>query len=196
MKKIKNVEKLPERYKVYDKNGKIKQIIDKNQEKNLNEDDWLNGVTCFVLNENNEVLIEKRVNKGLTPGKLDLCSGHINGEETETQAMIRELKEELGIELEEALNVAKITSKPIPLEFKSDGRIKKFFITFYCLLRNNSEVNFQEEEIDKVVWLPLEETFELIKSGRTKFPNSYDYTKIFEEVKNISNNKGIRKEER
>lgn len=196
MKTIKNVEKVSERYKVYDKNGKLKQIIDKSQEKNLNENDWLNGVTCFVINENNEVLIEKRVNKGLTPGKLDLCSGHINGDETETQAMIRELREELGIELEEAINVAKITSKPIPLEFKSAEKTKKFFITFYCLLMNNSEVVFQEEEIDKVVWLPLEETFELIKSGRTKFPNTYDYTKIFEEVRNISNNKGTRKEER
>mgnify|MGYP002469481492 CR=1 FL=1 len=74
-------------YKVYDKEGKLRKLIDKNKEKQLNDDEWLNGVTCFVINEKGEALIEKRVNKGLTPGKLDLCSGHVDGEETQTQAM-------------------------------------------------------------------------------------------------------------
>lgn len=57
-------------YKVYDKEGKLRKLIDKNKEKQLNDDEWLNGVTCFVINEKGEALIEKRVNKGLTPGKL------------------------------------------------------------------------------------------------------------------------------
>ena len=184
------------KYKVYDKNGKLKQLIDKKKEKELNEDDWLNGVTCFVINEKGEALIEKRVNKGLTPGKLDLCSGHVDGEETQTQAMIRELKEELGIQLEESMNATKITSNPVPLKFESSGKNKNFFITFYCLKRNNSDVTYQESEIDKIVWLPLEETFELIKSGRTKFPKNYNYEKIFEKVREICNNKDKGKEQR
>ena len=183
-------------YKVYDKSGKLKKLINKSKEKELNENEWLNGVTCFVINENKEVLIEKRANKGLTPGKLDLCSGHVDGEETQTQAMIRELKEELGIQLEEAINTTKITPNAVPLQFESSGKNKNFFITFYCLKRNNSNVIFQKEEIDKIVWLPLEETFELIKSGRTKFPKEYNYDKIFEEVRNICNNKDTRKVQR
>ena len=183
-------------YKVYDKNGKLKQLIDKNREKELNEDSWLNGVTCFIINEKGEVLIEKRVNKGLTPGKLDLCSGHVDGEETQTQAMIRELKEELGIQLEEAINVVKITPDALPLQFESSGKNKNFFITFYCLKKNNSDVICQESEIDKIVWLPLEETFELIRSGRTKFPKNYNYENIFEKVRNIYENKKIGKVQR
>ena len=54
-----------------------KRTIDKTDEKNLDESDWLKGVTCFVINEKGEVLIEVRANKGLTPGKNDLCSHHI-----------------------------------------------------------------------------------------------------------------------
>lgn len=181
-------------YKVYDKEGKLRKLINTNKEKQLNDDEWLNGVTCFVINEKGEALIEKRVNKGLTPGKLDLCSGHVDGEETQTQAMIRELKEELGIQLEEAVNVAKITPDAIPLQFESSGKIKNFFITFYCLKRNSSDVIYQESEIDKIVWLPLEETFELIKSGRTKFPKNYNYKEIFEKVRNICNNQEKGKE--
>ena len=176
-------------YRVYDKNGNYKKTIDKKEEKYLSENDWLNGVTCFVINEKGEVLIEVRANKGLTPGKNDLCSGHLDNNETETQAMIRELKEELGIGVEEAMNVVKITPKGVPLGFESSNKIKNFFITFFCLKRNSSAVTIQEEEIKKYVWLPLEETFELIKSGRTKFPKNVDYEKIFEKVRNVYYNK-------
>jgi len=174
-----------ETYRVYDENGELKRIIEKAEEKTLTESEWLKGVTCFVINEKGEALIEVRANKGLTPGKKDLCSGHLDDRETETQAMIRELREELGIELEEAMNVIKVTPQGVPLGFESKGKIKKFFITFYCLKRKTSKVEIQEEEIDKIVWLPLEEAFELIKSGRTKFPKNYDYSKIFEKVKEI-----------
>lgn len=176
-------------YRVYDKNGNYKKTIDKKEEKYLSENDWLNGVTCFVINEKGEVLIEVRANKGLTPGKNDLCSGHLDNNETETQAMIRELKEELGIGVEEAMNVVKITPKGVPLGFESSNKIKNFFITFFCLKRDSSAVTIQEEEIKKYVWLPLEETFELIKSGRTKFPKNFDYEKIFEKVRNVYYNK-------
>lgn len=188
MKEIKGY-KREEYYKVYDKSGKLKRIIAKDEEKNLDEEEWLNGVSCFVINENGEVLIEKRVNKGLTPGKLDLCSGHIDGEETKTQAMIRELREELGIEIEEAINVIKLDDNPLPLEFVSSNKKKKFFITFYCLKRKTSQVRIKEEEIEKVVWLPLEEVLALIRSGRTKFPADFNYEEIFQKLRDVIDNK-------
>ena len=97
MENLRNPRVLGTQYRVYDKDGKYKRTIDKTDEKNLDESDWLKGVTCFVINEKGEVLIEVRANKGLTPGKNDLCSGHLDNDETETQAMVRELKEELGI---------------------------------------------------------------------------------------------------
>lgn len=178
-------------YKVYDKSQKIKRIVATTQEKQLTEEEWLEGVSCFVINEKGEVLIEKRVNKGLTPGKLDLCSGHIDNEETQTQAMIRELKEELGIEAQEAINVIKLDEKAAPLGFLSSNQKRNFFITFYCLKRDTSYVKIQEEEIEKIVWLPLEETFELIKSGRTKFPTNYDYESIFQKVREVCRDRSI-----
>lgn len=46
-------------YKVYDKEGKLRKLIDKNKEKQLNDDEWLNGVTCFVINEKGEALLKK-----------------------------------------------------------------------------------------------------------------------------------------
>ena len=183
-------------YNAYDKDGKIIRKTDKKQELSINENEWLKGVTCFVINEKGEVLIEKRVNKGLTPGKLDLCSGHVDGDETQTQAMIRELGEELGVSIEEAMNVIKLTKTELPFEFQSGEKMLRFLITVYCLKRKSSDVIIQKEEIDKIVWLPLEETFELIRSGRTKFPKNYDYEEIFEKVRNVYDNKETRKVER
>lgn len=191
MKEIRGCKKLDNYYKVYDKARQLKRIIATNQEKQLTEEDWLEGVSCFVVNEKREVLIEKRVGRGLTPGKLDLCSGHIDNEETQTQAMIRELKEELGIEIEESMNVIKLDSNASPLGFLSSNKKRNFFITFYCLERDTSQVKIQEEEIEKIVWLPLEEAFALIKSGRTKFPTDYDYEPIFQKVRDVCKNRNI-----
>ena len=128
MQKIIGYKELDNYYRVYDKSKQLKRKIAKNQEKTLSEEDWLEGVTCFVINEKGEVLIEKRLNKGLTPGKLDLCSGHIDNDETQTQAMIRELKEELGIEIEESINVIKLEQNAAPLEFRSSNKKRNFFI--------------------------------------------------------------------
>ncbi len=175
-------------YKAYDKNGNLKGMIKSKQEQNISNDIWLSGVTCFVLNEKNEVLIEKRAKKGITPGKLDLCSGHINGQETPTQAIIRELKEELGIEIEESMNVIKLTQQAFPLIFEDNSKKRNFFINFYCLKRNNSDIKIQKEEVEEIIYLPLQKCFELIQDGKTKFPKYYNYEEIFKKVKNICNN--------
>lgn len=178
-------------YKLYDRNKKLKDIIGKSDEKFLGKNVWLNGVSCFVIDENGKILIEQRINKGLTPGKLDLCSGHIDGHESSTQAMIRELQEELGINMEDAMKINKLTEKEsIDLQFESKGKIKNFFIDFYCLNVKNFEPKIQKEEISQIKWVDMEECFEMLRSGKTKFPAGDYYEKIFEKVK--QNFKGIK----
>ena len=178
-------------YNVYDENGKIIDEINKKDEMNLGSDIWLKAVTCFVLNEKGEALIEKRVNKGINPGQLDLCSGHVDINETQTQAMIRELGEELGIDLEEAINVVKVSQDDLKFQIESSCKILNFLGTMYCLKRDSSKVNIQKEEIEKIVWLPLEETFELIKCGKTRFPKDFEYEEIFQNVRNIRDGRKI-----
>lgn len=191
MKNIKGPNKNETYYKMYDINGNLKGTIEKSKEKSLKDNMWLKGVSCFVLNQDNKVLIEKRANKGLTPGKLDLCSGHIDSDEVPTQAMIRELKEELGIELEESMDVIKLTEQPSPLVFESSGKKKNFLIDFYCLKRKKSNVITQKEEVADVVWIDMEKCFELIRTGNTKFPANYDYEAIFQKVRDLVNPRNI-----
>ena len=55
-----------EYYRVYNKKGKYIKDIDVQDEKQLT-DEYLYGVTCFVINEKGEVLMEVRANTELTP---------------------------------------------------------------------------------------------------------------------------------
>lgn len=185
-------------YKVYDCN---KRFIRKIQQKDeLQEGNFLNGVTCFVINKKGEILIEKRAEKSkLMSGELDLCSGHVDEEETYTQAMIREYAEELHSgsqeEKQKAINEAINKLKPITeldLKFKNKGRIRNFFIKFYALMTDNTNVHLQEEEIEEILWVPMEDCFELIRNGKTKFPYDSRYEEIFKKVKEIYRGIGTR----
>ena len=185
-------------YIVWDKTGKLKRFVDISKEKYITEEEWISGVSCFVINESNEVLIEKRVSKGLTPGKLDLCSGHIDNFETPTQSMIRELQEELGINWQESShNLKKISEKePAPLVFESNGKKRNFFIYFFCLNIKKAKFKdnqFLKDEIDSIMWIPMDKCFELIQSGKTKFPKDYNYEEIFKKIKEIQQGKIIDK---
>ena len=181
-------------YKVYGKDGKFLKEIDIQDEKKLT-DEFLYGVTCFVINENNEVLMEVRANTELTPGKIDLVSGHVNGNEQGMRAIIRELNEEVGI-----LNVGpnmlhKVSGLAKPLGFESRGKIRNFFIDFYCLLTKAENVtSMQKEEVKSLKWVPMEQAFGMIKSGKTKFPKqaeNVNYEQIFSNVRGICLNKNL-----
>ena len=128
--KISNIRN-SEYYKVYDKNGKHISNIEAKNEKNL-KDEFLYGVTCFVINENDEVLMEVRANTELTPGKIDLVSGHVNGNESGLQAIIRELHEEVGIQNIYCDKLHKVNKMPKPLGFESKGKIRNLFIFIVC----------------------------------------------------------------
>ena len=84
-------------YKTYEKGKDDKKIYkgSTTAQLELSQNLYLNGVSCFVINDENKVLIERRANTKLTANEIDLCSGHTDNNETPTQAMIREYVEEL-----------------------------------------------------------------------------------------------------
>lgn len=53
-------------------------------------------------NKGTEILLQRRCNTGYMDGKYDMaCSGHLESGESFLMAMVREAKEELGIEINE-----------------------------------------------------------------------------------------------
>ena len=167
--------------------------------KELTQDNYLGGVSCFIINDEGKVLIEKRANTKINSGEIDLCSGHIDGEETPTQAMIREYVEELhngsSEEKEKARNEAiqnLCKLDELDLIFHNRGNTRKFFIQFYTMKTKLENVTIQPEEIDSIEWVNLDEAFDLIRQGKTKFPYDERYEKIFEKVS--EHYKGIKEE--
>ena len=171
-------------YRVYDKNGKYLYDIDRKNELQLTVE-YLKGVTCFVVNQKGEILIEKRAKTKLTPGKLDLVSGHVDNMEIGRQSVIRELNEEVGIDENISASVQKMDEMPI--SFESSGKFRNFIIEFYYLLiPERVEATAQHDEVAELKWVPMESAFEMIRSGKTKFPKQsqvVNYEKIFEKVR-------------
>lgn len=58
------------------------------------------SVGIILINKNNEVLLQKRCNTGYMDGKYALVAGHLEPNESMLSGIIREIKEEIGIELE------------------------------------------------------------------------------------------------
>lgn len=60
----------------------------------------LSAIFPVIINKHNEVLLAKRENTGYMDGQWDFAgSGHVDEGETAIQAVIRESKEELGIDI-------------------------------------------------------------------------------------------------
>lgn len=53
----------------------------------------------LFLVKNNQILLQRRCNTGFEDGNYGLVSGHVDGNETFRQALVRETKEEIGINL-------------------------------------------------------------------------------------------------
>ena len=179
-------------YKTYKKRNDGNKIYQNriSQKSELNQNDYLGGVSCFVLDEKGNILIEKRGNTKITAGEIDLCSGHIDNNETPTQAMIREYVEELHKgdinEQEQARNEAINNLKKLDeldLVFKNKGNERKFFIQFYVMKTELNKLTIQKEEISDIEWISMEKVFELIREGKTKFPYDKRYEKIFKQVR-------------
>ena len=65
----------------------------------MEKEKFLSSVYLIIKNENDEILLQRRQGTKLWSGFLALPAGHIDEKENAYDAVIREAKEELGIEI-------------------------------------------------------------------------------------------------
>ena len=112
-------------------------------------------VAVFVYNDQKQFLIQK-----VAPSKGNYyatTAGHVqSGEIDFAKAMLRELKEEIGLSATKSeLELVKI-------------RRYEYKFTFLYLLKSNvpiSMLRLQQEEVESVQWMSLEEIEELCRQG-------------------------------
>ena len=84
----------------------------------------------MIIMDNNKILLQKRKGTKLWPGYYALPAGHIDQGENQYEALIREAKEELDIEI----NPKDIINSYVVLRrnyFEIDGKILEPYIDYY-----------------------------------------------------------------
>ena len=117
----------------------------------------------YVFNEQGQLLVQQRSEKVLKPLLLDQsAAGHVDEGESYEEAAYRELEEELGI-------------KDVPLELVvTSFRTTDFYNAIYRVtLPNDTEINYDPEEIQTIIWYDVQQLDSEIATSPEKFTPAF-----------------------
>ena len=118
---------------------------------------WHKAVAMFMINSNDEVLLQKRsANKKLWPNMWDITAGgHVLAGEFGFEAIIREIKEELGAKIDK--NDILFIGSAISTNIKNDI-INRHFNEYYIINKDIdiSNLTLQEDEVSEIKWFSKE----------------------------------------
>ncbi len=171
-----------ELFDIIDENG-IKTGVKKTRY-SVHRDGDLHGSVHIWIIQKNQVLLQKRnKDKDSFPLCFDAaCTGHIDSGEDSVTAAVRELKEELSL---------RVKSNELRFLFRqklciNNGEfISNELNDVYILDKHieNSELLFQDEEIDELVWIDINELEIKLKSNNPNYCIKYEeYKKVLEMI--------------
>lgn len=142
----------------YDKKKKDKMAI---RGSKLDDDDFHLVVNAWIINDKNEFLITQRSSKKSHPLMWECTGGSALFNENSVDAAVREVKEELGIDVDknEAVFI---------------GTTRRYYkncpdILDVWLFKSNvliDDVIIQQEEVNDVMWASKEKIIDLFKAGK------------------------------
>mgnify|MGYP001050837068 FL=1 len=142
---------------------------------------WHKTIHVWIINDKNEVLLQYRcADKKLYPNMWDTSfAGHIDAGESSIQAVIREGKEELGIDVDlEKLEFIMTMVEKVKYEQIVSNEFMDVFV-----LRQNVELDkiaLQKEEVAEAKYVSIEEFFDIVEK-RNICPHEMMY-KILREL--------------
>lgn len=167
---------------IVDKNGNFTgEIMDKEEahDKNLLH----NEIAVFIINNKKQVLFQKRsANKRFNPNKWGLCAGHVASKESLENAALRELKEEIGIDIS-IKDLEILSEKELTLK-NSNSHITYFYYIKSDL--NESDFIIQTEELSEVKWFDISEVIDMINKEDQSIVFKKERLHLFELLKNLS----------
>ena len=123
------------------------------------------AVAVFIVNSKNQVLLRKRSKtQKMWPDMWDLSSeGHVDSGEFGFQAIEREVKEKLGIEVKGEITFIGAT---FSTNIKKDI-INKHVNEYYIINKDIDEtkLKLQEQEVSEVKWIEKDEIIKRIKNN-------------------------------
>lgn len=123
---------------------------------------WHKCVHIWVINGKGEVLLQKRSTQKLTHPNMwtTATSGHLSAGDSSIEGAIRELGEEIGLEVGESELQYLFTVKESGVNNNQEkGIIEKEFTDVYLIKKeiDISKLKLQEEEVSEVKWFLYEE---------------------------------------
>ncbi len=133
-------------------------------------------IGVFILNNYGQILLQKRSsNKKNYPNMWALCTGHVEKNEEIQDAAIRELKEELGIDV----SIKELHSFA---NGKFDIINENSSTYFFCIRCNLKEekIIIQKEELSQVKWFDIIDVINMIKNNDETIVYSKNRINLFE----------------
>lgn len=149
---------------------------------------WHREVAVLIQNEQGEYLIQKRAaTKKQAPNKWGLTAGHVDAGEDYEHAMVREIKEELGIEvLIDDLQPLGIFKQPFQNEKTTNNNYTKYYL--YKTNKKIEEYTICLEELSELKYITLKEMEEAVEN-RDERCSYAQRTKEMKEVIKLLKNK-------
>ena len=144
---------------------------------------WHREVAIWVLNEKDEILLQKRSQlKEQDSNKFSICAGHIDADEYIEVAALRELFEEVGLEVTRAELI------PIGV-FRSESANNNHYKYTY-LVKTDKKINeyvMQEEEVSELKYVTIAELEKMIENEDEDltFSRKYYARLIIDKIKEI-----------
>ena len=110
----------------------------------------------MIICKENKILVQKRKGSKLWPGYYALPAGHIDENENQYDALVREAQEELGI----IIDPEKIINSYVVLRrnfFEIDGKqLEPYIDYYYDIVEFSGEPKIMEEnKCDELIWVDI-----------------------------------------
>lgn len=139
-------------------------------------------VYCMIINDKKEILLQKRAAcKKHNPNIYALTAGHVLAGEDLKEAIKRELKEELSLEVSDD-DLKVYMDKEIKIREKNSNVSYYFYI---ICNKKEDEFILQEDEVSEVRWFSVEELTKLIKNKDPRFVWDEKILALFEKVNSL-----------
>ena len=129
----------------------------------------------LILVRKNKILLLRRVNTGYEDGKYGLPSGHLEKDESITDGLKREVKEEIGVD---------INTKDLKLVHAMHRKEKDIRVDFFFEVSkyNGIPINNEPEKCDDLKWFPQDKlpanTVPYVKTAIKNFLEKIIYSEV------------------
>lgn len=159
---------------VVDEKGNLTgEILDRKTIHDLKLPHW--EVVVFIINKKKEMLLQKRnANKKFNPNKWAPLAGAVIASETIEEGALREIKEELGIDIDK--KNLKVLAENVNLT--------RFF--YMCCDMPEKDFVIQKEELSDVKWFAIDDVINMIKNNDDSLTIKENRLYLLEKLKLIN----------